>query len=55
MNYRVVWTSFVAREAERRGFSWSYWEFCSGFGAFDLDAYAWREDLLNALIPDESK
>jgi len=55
MNSRVAWTSFIAREDERIGFSWSYWEFCSGFGAFDLVAYQWREELLNALIPDESK
>ena len=48
---RVRWTSFVAREAELHGFAWSYWEFGSGFGAYDPNAKAWREDLLKALIP----
>ena len=31
---RVAWTTFVRREAERRGFSWTYWEFDAGFGAY---------------------
>jgi endoglucanase len=47
---RVRWTAAVVQEAERHGFSWAYWEFGSGFGAYDLKAQAWREDLLNALI-----
>jgi len=50
---RVKWTSFVAREAERRTFSWAYWEFCSGFGAYDLTKREWRMDLLTALIPSK--
>ncbi|MBS1272269.1 MAG: Endoglucanase H [Candidatus Marinimicrobia bacterium] len=49
---RVRWTNFVAREAERRGFSWAYWEFCSGFGIYDADAGDWNGYLLQALIPD---
>ena len=48
---RVRWTEFVAREAERHGFAWAYWELASGFGAYDPIAKAWREDLQNALIP----
>jgi endoglucanase len=48
---RARWTRFVAREAERLGFSWAYWEFCSGFGAYDAQAEAWREPLRSALIP----
>ena len=48
---RVRWTSFVAREAERHGFAWSYWEFASGFGVYDPEANVWRDDLLKALIP----
>jgi endoglucanase len=47
---RVRWTEFVAREAERHGFAWSYWELASGFGIYDPQAKAWREDLLRALI-----
>jgi endoglucanase len=34
MDARVAWTEFVRHEAERRGFSWAYWEFDAGFGAF---------------------
>jgi len=52
MDSRVRWTSFVAREAERRGFSWAYWEFCSGFGAYDPNTNQWRPELLHALIPE---
>ncbi|MFH0953304.1 MAG: glycoside hydrolase family 5 protein [Verrucomicrobiota bacterium] len=51
MDSRVRWTGFVARQAEERDFSWAYWEFCSGFGAYDPAANAWREGLLRALIP----
>lgn len=50
---RARWTSFVAREAERRGFSWAYWEFCSGFGAYDAGSSSWNTELLQALIPPE--
>jgi endoglucanase len=48
---RVRWTEYVAREAERHGFAWSYWEFASGFGIYDPEGKAWREELLKALIP----
>lgn len=51
MDARVRWTAFVAREAEARGISWAYWEFCSGFGVFDAEAKAWRKPLLDALTP----
>ena len=51
---RVRWTNFVAREAEHRGFSWAYWEFCSGFGIYDADTQTWNRYLLQALVPPES-
>ena len=51
MPSRGRWTEFVAREAERLGFAWAYWEFAAGFGIYDPDAKVWREDLLKALIP----
>ena len=50
MELRASWTRAVAREAERSGFSWSYWEFCSSFGAYDTVAKAWRRPLLEALL-----
>jgi len=51
MASRVQWTAFVAREAEKRGIPWAYWEFCAGFGIYDPATRKWREDLLRALIP----
>jgi endoglucanase len=51
MASRVRWTEYVAREAERHGFAWAYWEFGAGFGVYDPDTNSWREDLLRALIP----
>jgi endoglucanase len=51
MDSRARWTAFMAREAEARGFSWAYWEFCAGFGVYDPDLHRWREPLLEALLP----
>jgi endoglucanase len=48
---RALWTTFVAREAEKLGFSWSYWEFGAGFGVYDPNTRQWNEPLLQALIP----
>lgn len=48
---RARWTAFVAREAERRGITWNYWEYQAGFGAWDPRARVWREPLLRSLIP----
>ncbi len=31
--------------------SWAYWEFASGFGAYDPRADWWRDPLLRALLP----
>ena len=50
MESRARWTRFVCREAEKLGMSWTYWEFCSGFGAYDPKAKAWREALRSALL-----
>lgn len=51
MPSRARWTTFVREEAEKRGFSWSYWEFCSGFGVYDPATNQYRKELLEALIP----
>jgi endoglucanase len=53
MEDRALWTRAVAREAEKWGFSWSYWEFCSEMGAYDAAARQWRQPLLNALLGKE--
>jgi endoglucanase len=50
MASRARWMNAVAREAEKRGFSWAYWEFGSGFGAYDRQKNAWRQPLLDALV-----
>lgn len=50
MDSRARWTRFLAREAEKLGFSWAYWEFCSGFGVYDPQALAWRRPLRAALL-----
>jgi len=51
MSDRARWTAFVAREAETRGIFWTYWEFCSGFGAYNKDTNKWKLDLIEALLP----
>jgi endoglucanase len=50
MDSRARWTRFVVEEAERLGFSWAYWEFGAGFGAYDREAGKWREPLRAALL-----
>jgi endoglucanase len=50
MESRVMWTTFIARQAEKHGFSWSYWEFCAGFGAYDPALNQWRVPLRVALV-----
>jgi endoglucanase len=47
---RAHWTGFVKEEAQRLGFSWAYWEFCAGFGAYDPTAGSWRKPLRDALL-----
>ena len=47
---RARWMRFVARQAERLGFRWAYWEFCAGFGAYDPNDGVWRESLRSALL-----
>jgi endoglucanase len=50
MDSRARWTRFVAREAEKLGFSWAYWEFCAGFGVYDPQGGTWRAPLKAALL-----
>lgn len=54
MASRARYTSFVARQAERLGWSWSYWQFDSDFIVYDIDAGAWVDPILDALIPKEA-
>ena len=50
MDSQARYTAAVVSEAEKQGISWAYWEFCSGFGAYDLSHRKWYEPLLKALI-----
>ncbi len=47
---RALWTAFIEDEAQSLGFSRAYWEFCSGFGAYDPKTDQWKPKLLSALI-----
>ncbi|MCX7722327.1 MAG: glycoside hydrolase family 5 protein [Verrucomicrobiae bacterium] len=48
---RTDWLRFVAREAERRGWSWAYWQFTRDFVAFDIQTGQWVRPVLEAIIP----
>jgi endoglucanase len=54
MASRVRYTSFVARQAERLGWSWSYWQFDSDFIVYDIANDRWVEPIRDALIPPGS-
>lgn len=47
---RVRWTNYIPRFFEEKGFSWAYWEFCSGFGIYNADNKTWNDGLLYALL-----
>ncbi len=51
MASRVRWTNFIARQAEVRNWSWSYWQFDSDFIVYDIDQDVWNTPIKNALIP----
>ncbi|MCB0749868.1 MAG: glycoside hydrolase family 5 protein [Ignavibacteriae bacterium] len=48
---RVLWTNHVARTAEKYNFSFIYWEFGYGFGAYDIKNKKWNVILLFSIIP----
>ena len=47
----LVIPSLVSREAERRGWSWAYWQFDSDFIVYDIPHRQWVEPIRDALIP----
>jgi endoglucanase len=55
MDSRVRWTKCVVDAATSRGFSISYWEFCSVFGLYDLNTNSFRKPLLEAVIPPKKR
>lgn len=51
---RARWTEYCSRIFESLGFSWTYWEFCAGFGVYDNDKKEWNTPILDALISDDT-
>lgn len=49
---RVLWLATVREEAEKRGYSWSVWDFGTDFAIYNLPRKQWREPYLHALIPE---
>ena len=50
MESRARWTRFVADAALDRKMGFAYWEFCSGFGAYDPKSNTWIEPIKDALV-----
>jgi endoglucanase len=48
---RVAYTAAVAREAERQGFGWAYWQFDSDFIVWDMARDDWVAPIRDALLP----
>lgn len=51
MPSRVRWTTYIARQAEARNWSWSYWQFDSDFIVYNVNKDQWVTPIFNALIP----
>ncbi len=52
---RVRWLSFVTREAERRGWSWGYWQFDGDFILFNIAEKRWVDPVLKAIMPENEE
>jgi endoglucanase len=48
---RAAYDSAIAREAEKNGFAWAYWQFDGDFVAWDMAKDAWVAPVRDALIP----
>jgi endoglucanase len=46
---RLAWISAVKGEAEKLGFSWSYWQLYSSFGVYDIETRKWDPRILHVL------
>jgi aryl-phospho-beta-D-glucosidase BglC (GH1 family) len=51
MDSRGRYVGFVARHAEKLGWSWAYWQFGSDFIVYDIPKNRWIEPIRDALIP----
>ena len=54
MDSRVRWTAFIARQAEKQGWSWAYWQFSGDFVLFDMASQKWVQPIRDALIVPQS-
>jgi endoglucanase len=54
MDSRARWTAFVARQAEKRGWSWAYWQFAGDFVLFDMPSQKWVQPIRQALMPPKT-
>ena len=52
MQSRILHAKSIRDIAEDNNFSWAWWEFCSGFGAWDSATKQWRKEIKDALIKD---
>ncbi len=52
MESRRLWTNFVSRYFEEKGYSWAYWEFSAGFGIYNPSSRSFRQTLVDALLND---
>jgi endoglucanase len=52
LEMRVAYTNAIAREAERHGFGWAYWQFDSDFIVWDMAKDGWVKPIKDALIPE---
>jgi endoglucanase len=50
MESRYRWTRFTADAALERKMGFAYWEFCSGFGAYDPNRDTWIKPIEDALV-----
>jgi endoglucanase len=53
MSCRAAWTAFVARQFEKREWSWAVWQFADNFAVFDLAKQKWVDPIRDALIPSK--
>ncbi len=51
---RILYTSFVAKQARARGWSYAYWKYNTDFGIYDDSTGVTRDYLVNALLKPES-
>lgn len=51
---RVDWTTAVVKEAKALGIGYSYWEFASSFGIYDLSTGQWNSEMLHAVLGPDS-